>query len=71
MNWTPQPTTKAPAMEAHITALTGINRREAITAKTCTCCKSDVTLDSFKDELSLREFHISGLCQTCQDSVFG
>ncbi len=25
----------------------------------------------FQDELSLREFHISGLCQTCQDKVFG
>jgi len=25
----------------------------------------------FKDELSRREFGISGLCQKCQDDVFG
>lgn len=25
----------------------------------------------FKDELSQREFNISGMCQACQDGVFG
>ena len=71
MNWNPQPTTKSASMEAGITAITGINRREAIASKTCPC-GAGVTLDSFKDdELSLKEFHISGLCQTCQDSIFG
>jgi|ETNvirnome_6_100_1030635.scaffolds.fasta_scaffold01835_7 hypothetical protein len=25
----------------------------------------------FRDALSKREFTISGLCQTCQDSIFG
>lgn len=25
----------------------------------------------FRDELSLREYGISHLCQTCQDSIFG
>ena len=24
----------------------------------------------FRDELSLKEYHISGLCQMCQDEVF-
>jgi hypothetical protein len=24
----------------------------------------------FRDDLSVREFHISGMCQKCQDSVF-
>jgi hypothetical protein len=24
----------------------------------------------FKDELSLREYEISGLCQSCQDGIF-
>ena len=71
MNWTPQPSNKAPSMEEAIHAITGINRREAITSKTCPTCGQGVTLDSFKDELSLKEFHISGLCQSCQDSVFG
>ena len=71
MEWKPTPTVKAPALESAISAITGVDRREAITSKTCTCCGSAVTLDSFKDELSLKEFHISGMCQTCQDSVFG
>lgn len=25
----------------------------------------------FRDELSAREYYISGMCQDCQDSVFG
>src|SRR6266487_1160403 len=30
-----------------------------------------VTKVAFRDELSSREYSISGLCQDCQDSVFG
>ena len=30
----------------------------------------DVT-EEFRNEISMREFEISGLCQKCQDSVFG
>lgn len=26
--------------------------------------------DTFKDELSEREFQITGQCQTCQDEIF-
>ena len=29
------------------------------------------TSNDFKDELSRREYEISGLCQDCQDDVFG
>ncbi len=35
----------------------------------CPLCSAEVT--QLRDELSLREFGISGLCQACQDSVFG
>ena len=35
----------------------------------CPTCSEPVV--SFRDELSAREYSISGLCQTCQDSVFG
>ena len=35
----------------------------------CVSCKDTATI--FKDELSKREFGISGLCQSCQDKVFG
>ena len=71
MNWKPIPTAKAPELESAITAITGIDRREAIITKSCATCGQDVALDSFKDSLSLKEFHISGMCQGCQDSVFG
>ena len=35
----------------------------------CTFCA--VTLDEFRDELSAKEYSISGMCQTCQDKTFG
>jgi hypothetical protein len=37
----------------------------------CPFCKESIDPDSFKDELSRKEFGISGLCKKCQDSVFG
>ena len=36
----------------------------------CPFCGKEVTESEFKDELSLREFRISGLCQKCQDEFF-
>lgn len=35
----------------------------------CPCCGKPV--GEFRDELSKREYSISGMCQACQDSVFG
>ncbi len=35
----------------------------------CPTCSEPVV--SFRDEPSAREFGISGMCQSCQDSVFG
>ena len=35
----------------------------------CPTCSKVVSM--FRDELSLREYRISGLCQTCQDALFG
>ena len=37
----------------------------------CPFCNKMVLLDEFKDDLSRKEFEISGLCQTCQDDTFG
>lgn len=37
----------------------------------CPFCGKKVDENSFRDDLSLKEFKISGLCQTCQDEVFG
>jgi hypothetical protein len=35
----------------------------------CTFCA--ITLDEFRDEMSAKEYSISGMCQTCQDKTFG
>ena len=37
----------------------------------CPFCKNPVKDTEFKDALSRKEFDISGVCQTCQDKVFG
>ncbi len=36
----------------------------------CPFCKQKINSDNFKDELSHREYEISGLCQKCQDKTF-
>jgi len=47
----------------------GIPRTEAIRRKMCVICKDPIT--EFRDNLSAKEYQISGLCQGCQDEVFG
>lgn len=47
------------------------NREEYIKNNTCVFCHKKVTPESFRDALSLREFEISGICQECQDKIFG
>ena len=37
----------------------------------CPFCKKDRNDMTFKDQLSLKEHSISGLCQECQDQMFG
>ncbi len=38
----------------------------------CVFCKVDVNPETdFNDEISLREWNISHICQKCQDEVFG
>ena len=36
----------------------------------CPFCRCSVDTDAFRDELSAKEFTISGLCQECQDKTF-
>jgi len=40
-----------------------------IASGNCPTCNEKV--GEFRDELSKKEFSISGMCQKCQDSVFG
>lgn len=37
----------------------------------CPICTQKINPNDFKNDLSLREFIISGMCQKCQDKIFG
>lgn len=49
--------------------LFGRSRTLAIAGKACVKCGEPAV--EFKDELSRKEYSISGLCQRCQDDIFG
>lgn len=44
---------------------------KAVERGDCPLCKRKVDKDEFRDAISRREFEISGLCQSCQDDIFG
>ncbi len=62
-------THKNPAIDALLTAVTGVCRINNIEADVCGFCGQPA--DNFRDEESQREFAISGMCQACQDRIFG
>ena len=41
------------------------------TPQICPFCGHEINMAQFRDVISVKEFHISGLCQRCQDEVFG
>jgi hypothetical protein len=45
-----------------------LSPREAWATNRCVNCANGAT--SFKDEISKKEYMLSGLCQTCQDEFF-
>ena len=49
--------------------LFGRSRMLAIAGNQCVKCGKPA--NSFKDELSKKEYGISGFCQSCQDDIFG
>jgi hypothetical protein len=63
------PTKKSAEIESCLTSISGISRQDAAKLRICTFCKQHIS--GFRDTLSQREFEISGLCQDCQDDVFG
>jgi hypothetical protein len=67
------PTNKSPEMENILHSVLGASRRETIIAGRCVPppfgCGTDV--GTFRDLASLAEYRISGLCQRCQDKIFG
>lgn len=67
-----QPAYKAPNIEAFLDALSleqhGRKRTDSIRADICVDCGQPAT--EFTDELSRKEYTISGLCQSCQNYTF-
>jgi hypothetical protein len=65
-----EPTKKSPHITRFLEAISG--RTTAIEGNKCVNppigCGQPIT--GFRDELSEREYRISGLCQSCQDMVF-
>jgi len=68
-----KPSSKDPGMESFLdlatTKLFGRARTTSIRSGYCVTCGKQV--GTFKDSLSAKEYTISGMCQECQDSVFG
>lgn len=66
-----EPTKKAPEIEQLLESTAG--RTTAIRSDVCIPppigCGGPAA--DFRDELSAREYRISGLCQNCQDEIFG
>jgi predicted restriction endonuclease len=44
---------------------------EAVENNRCPICGAEIDPNDFRDELSKKEYGISGLCQGCQDDIFG
>ena len=60
-------------MQSFINSVTkelfGQTAEESAIVQSCVFCKGSA--DTFRDELSRKEYGISRLCQKCQDEVFG
>lgn len=59
-------------MNKEIMEIAGFEEQvKLVEQKKCPFCKEDIDETKFKDELSRKEYKISGLCQKCQDKIFG
>ena len=66
---------KAPEIDALLKEIifNGKDRVEVIASGDCLTCDEarDLKATSFRDDVSRKEYAISGMCQSCQDDVFG
>jgi len=62
------PSKKNPEIDSMIKNVFGFDRAQSVKNDTCVFCKTPAV--DFRDELSRKEFTISGMCQDCQDKVF-
>jgi hypothetical protein len=63
-----QPADKHPDIRQFQSRLLGCDVEQRIQDNQCASCGEPAT--EFKDELSRREFTLSGMCQACQDRFF-
>jgi hypothetical protein len=67
LSLTPKP--KSQAVDGILSVLNGgKNRHTIIRERKCMTC--DGTAKTFRDDLSVKEYTISGMCQQCQDETF-
>jgi len=68
-----KPSEKSPELNSFLNEFSqnvfGRNRTEAIENDVCVECGESAK--EFKDALSQKEYSISGLCQKCQDKIWG
>lgn len=64
---------KSPEVERFLeeTAKLTFNRSRLGSIRKDICVQCGRPATNFRDEISKREFTISGFCQSCQDKVFG
>ena len=62
-------TPKHPALDLLLGGLAGKSRTVTISKGLCMTCEGRAI--QFRDAISQDEYRISGMCQCCQDSVFG
>lgn len=66
---------RSPAMQKFVDGFAqsvfGRNYTEAQTTATCVTCGKPIVNENFRNDLSRKEYRISGCCQQCQDEVFG
>ena len=49
----------------------GTTRTKAIRSEICVKCRVNVLTVGFRNIRTQKEYQVSGLCQLCQDKVFG
>ncbi len=63
-----EPTKKSDGINALAKMFTGKDREIIIRTNKCMTCDEDAK--EFRDDLSRKEYTISGMCQNCQDTTF-
>jgi len=44
---------------------------QRVKERKCPTCGNAINMSGFRDSLSIKEYNISGMCQKCQDDIFG